>query len=139
MPSSTSISFSSPTSDDDTPTVHCSGTGNSYQSIGSLPRTTCTPQLPSHNLSFSWTALGPPFANQGGGNGAVLGLFDSKTNQRATRIIPSEELVWENERPNPNGRVQVYDGPSTFTVRPIVSYGGDGGDAEDEDDGLESW
>lgn len=83
------------------------GYGNSYQILGSLPETSCTPS----DFAFSWTAVG-----SGEGDGAILDIFNIATGQQATHTIPAEQIVWENEQPNPNGRIQVYEGPSNFTV-----------------------
>ncbi|KAM0807664.1 hypothetical protein AB5N19_08004 [Seiridium cardinale] len=97
--------------------IHCIGYGSTYQVLGNLPRTNCT-----QDISFSWSQIGP-----GEGTGAILQLFDSAKDKRAVHLIPSAEIVWENELPNPNGRIQVYEGPRSFNVTLRSSYGGYGG------------
>jgi hypothetical protein len=52
----------------------------------------------------------------GEGSGALLEIFNVATDQVAPHSIPADQIVWENELPNPNGRIQVYEGPSNFTV-----------------------
>ncbi|KAK6074032.1 hypersensitive response-inducing protein [Seiridium cupressi] len=96
--------------------VHCVGYGSTYQVLGNLPRTNCT-----KDISFSWSQIGP-----GEGTGAILQLFDSAKDKRAVHLIPSAEIVWENQMPNPNGRIQVYEGPRSFNVTLRSSYGGYG-------------
>ncbi|KAI1869364.1 hypothetical protein JX265_006454 [Neoarthrinium moseri] len=85
----------------------CSGAGNSFQVLGSLPKTECSPS----DFAFSWTAIG-----SGEGNGATLEIFNSITHQHAIHTITADQIVWENEMPNPNGRIQVYEGPGSFVV-----------------------
>ncbi|KAI0162810.1 hypothetical protein BJ166DRAFT_624793 [Pestalotiopsis sp. NC0098] len=108
----------------------CSGTANSYQTLGSLPETACEPD----SVSFSWTQIGP-----GDGDGAFLqvrAVIKGWTTQRASHKIPKSEIEWSNELPNPNGRIQVYVGPPNFDLSPIngtddggPGYGGDNGDS----------
>ncbi|KAI1873486.1 hypothetical protein JX265_005108 [Neoarthrinium moseri] len=110
-------------------TARCAGTGTTYQVLGSLPPTNCTPA----RFSFSWTALPGAFPlSSGGGGGAVLRIADARRRQHATRLIPAAEIVWRNERPNPNGRVQVYVGPPRFRVPVVVAAAAGGDDGGEE-------
>ncbi|KAK9769930.1 hypothetical protein SCAR479_13395 [Seiridium cardinale] len=113
--------------------IHCIGYGSTYQVLGNLLRTNCTQDISFKKptrlltsdcspLAVSWSQIGP-----GEGTGAILQLFDSAKDKRAVHLIPSAEIVWENELPNPNGRIQVYEGPRSFNVTLRSSYGGYGG------------
>ncbi|KAH8677952.1 hypothetical protein BX600DRAFT_140615 [Xylariales sp. PMI_506] len=83
--------------------VTCSGEGVSYQVLGSLPQTACSPST----FSFAWTA-----SSYGG---AYLQLWDAITGQIASHNILADQTVWENQQ-DPNGAIQVYVGPREFQV-----------------------
>ncbi|KAI0125053.1 hypothetical protein BJ170DRAFT_597889 [Xylariales sp. AK1849] len=85
-------------------TAVCTGTGSSYQVLGDLLQTACDPAA----FSFAWTT---------NGSNATLELWDADAAQHAVHLISADEIVWENEVPNPNGAIQVYEGPSNFSVQ----------------------
>ncbi|KAH9990901.1 hypothetical protein F4779DRAFT_251962 [Xylariaceae sp. FL0662B] len=84
----------------------CSGTGQSYQVLGNLPRTHCA----NSSVDFSWEALE--------GGGAKLTVWRQGPNgswSHATRDIAADQISWTNEQ-SPTGRIQAYSGPQDFAL-----------------------
>lgn len=89
------------------PTAECRASPSTYQVFPSIAQTVCSGQGASFNLTKTpdgGAALGLSLSVAPHGH-AYLGVYE----------IPPEQIVWINQQ-SPTGRVQVYGGPSNFTV-----------------------
>ncbi|KAI1073412.1 hypothetical protein F5B20DRAFT_567111 [Whalleya microplaca] len=88
----------------------CSATGESYQTLGVLPRTHCA----DSPVDFAWESR--PVG------GALLTVWlevSAGSWSHATHDIHADLITWANEQV-PTGKIQVYSGPKDLTLDVVV-------------------
>ncbi|KAK8103469.1 uncharacterized protein PG998_010502 [Apiospora kogelbergensis] len=91
---------------DDSIASTCQATPSSYQVFPSVPWTVCSDYQTAFNLTKT---------SDGGAELRLSYQPQPGTLINGTHKIPSDQIVWINQE-SPNGKVQVYDGPTSFTV-----------------------
>ncbi|KAI1452025.1 hypothetical protein F4805DRAFT_57026 [Annulohypoxylon moriforme] len=88
----------------------CSASPQTYQSFPNVPKTPCAD--PATSFSLTRTA----------NSGADLDIWREISPgviAHGKRTILAKEIAWGNQQPNPNGAIESYVGPGSFTF-PVV-------------------